>query len=254
MITFKQFLDEAKDHKKDLDIGKVVEMLEAHCSDALKNEKLLYRGMTPGKPAYILHGEVSTRKSANTTNYYTVILDNFLPYDGYPKRSGSIILSNAKYVAEGYGTPYVVFPFDGVKIGVCAKVDMWFSPPFTVGESGDTLTIKGWNEVWSEYGIDSSSYLAFVDDIKSKINDGSKVGGMLADIFVDKSNVEPAIEEAYSAKSLGLELATTKTIENYDGNRELWIGGQCIAIHPDMWKHVQEELKMSPDERKKNEL
>lgn len=241
MITFKQFLVEAGKHKTEISVEEAIKLINTHCRDAMKEP--LYRGMTPESDAFILHGEASKRSSANTSNYYTVILDHFLPPHGYPKRSESIILADNFGTARGFGTVYAVFPYDGVKIGVCSADDLWYSPHFKVGNAEESYRIENWNGVWREYGLSSSSYEEFVASIKEKMAEDTKVARMLTDIFGTPDNVEPALKKAYSPETLDMNLATTKDIEEYRGGEghELWIGGKCVAIEYKTWQRMQKD-------------
>ena len=248
MITFKEFLTES-DHKPSLDAAEAIRLINTHCRDALRNKQMIYRGMTNnGEQAFAIHGEAGGRSSKNTRNYYTVILDHFLPRDGYPKRSKSVICANDKYTARGFGTAYMLFPYDGVKIGVCDTSDLWFSPTFKVGNADEEMRIDSWNAVWAEYGLSSNSYEDFVASIKNKMRRGSvgpdseNTARMLRVIFGDEDNIEPALEKAYNPKTLGMHLATPDTIDEYrNRERELWISGKCIAILPGVFEKMQKD-------------
>lgn len=246
MITFKQFLAEAGAHKTKIDAAEAVRLINAHCRDALANKEPLYRGMRgTDSDGFILHGEASKRHSANTSNYYTIILDHFLPADGFPKRSESIILANNSGTASGFGEEvYAIFPYDGVKIGICYGSDLWFSPSFKIGNSDRKNQINDWNETWEYHDLPSTSYEDFVRAIKERIGTGydkkSKWYSSLAEIFGTASNVEPALKEAYSSDTLKMELATSKTIDNYENkSHELWISGKCVAIRLSEWRKMQ---------------
>jgi hypothetical protein len=70
------------------------------------------------------------RVSANTSNVYTLLIDNLRSWSEYPKRSRSIICSTSAFNAAGYGVhnpPHQVFPEDGAKIGVAPRSDIWNS-------------------------------------------------------------------------------------------------------------------------------
>ena len=69
------------------------------------------------------------RRSANTDNYYTEIVDNSDRWQMYPKRSQSLICSNDLSTSRGYGTAYVVLPKADPVIGVCPNGDWWYSFP-----------------------------------------------------------------------------------------------------------------------------
>jgi len=69
------------------------------------------------------------RRSANTMNYYTEIVDNSDRWSMYPKRSQSLICSTDFDNARGYGTAFVVLPQGNPVIGICPGEDWWFSFP-----------------------------------------------------------------------------------------------------------------------------
>jgi hypothetical protein len=68
-----------------------------------------------------------SRKSANTTNHYTVLMDNSVYWRAYPKRSESIICSSDPLQASSYGYLFFVIPEDVSKILLCPKLDIWIS-------------------------------------------------------------------------------------------------------------------------------
>lgn len=67
------------------------------------------------------------RKSANTANYYTLILDNSKEWSSFPQRSKSFVCATTVQQTFSYGSPYKVIPFDGTPIGVCPEADIWDS-------------------------------------------------------------------------------------------------------------------------------
>jgi len=88
---------------------------------------IIYRGI-PKKDEDFLSinpKQGNPRRSANTSNYYTLIIDNDPAWKEYPKRSQSIICSTGNDSATSYGTVYMVFPYDGAKIGVTPADDFW---------------------------------------------------------------------------------------------------------------------------------
>jgi len=69
------------------------------------------------------------RKSQNTYNFYTLLIDNSKSWSQYPKRSESIICTTDSESAHGYGEGhfYLVIPFDLASIGVAPEADIWKS-------------------------------------------------------------------------------------------------------------------------------
>ena len=119
---------------------KILDKLKQECPIAWnyyeKREKPpFYRGLS-GNRASVLYGDSSKgrlRKSANTTNYYTMLFDHILPsWKDYPDRSRSWICTSSHYYASGYGSTYYVFPIGNPNLGVCPRRDIWgsFTPRF----------------------------------------------------------------------------------------------------------------------------
>ena len=101
------------------------------------------------------------RKSRNTTNYYTVLLDNLPVWQQYPKRSRSLICANTKEHANQYslpGVPYLILPFNGAKIGVCPESDIWTS-------FKHWQTLLALTSVLNNAHIAVNSYQAMISDI-----------------------------------------------------------------------------------------
>lgn len=108
-----------------------LKILESKCSKSwgyfLENGKSLLRGMSFKGHFYHIDPKSSKRVSQNTENYYTLIIDNSSKWRKYPKRSESLILSNNRMKAGGYGDLYRVFPYDGSNFGICPQDDIWDS-------------------------------------------------------------------------------------------------------------------------------
>ena len=93
----------------------------------------IYRGIRKAK-ADVLYGDPSQsppRKSANTTNHYTILFDHILPsWKDYPNRSQSWICSSdytraSRYSSTGYA--YAALPVGDPVIGICPSSDIWNS-------------------------------------------------------------------------------------------------------------------------------
>lgn len=107
-----------------------IKFIKEHCSEIVKRYKTsdvrLYRGFEYAGD-YVFGDSISqTRKSKNTLNYYTLMMDNSELWKNFPKRSQSFICTTALGTASLYGSPYLVFPVDGTEIGVCPVPDIWF--------------------------------------------------------------------------------------------------------------------------------
>lgn len=233
----------AEAYKTDLNVQEAWELLNKHCKDALKEiNRPIVRGMTNIDSGFgIIHGEAGGRRSRNTTNHYTVILDAVLP-KAFPKRSKSIICANWYGLnhADNYGTLYAIIPFDGVKIGVCPYMDMW-DTEITLG--GETGSIPGWNYWLKKVGVTEN--MSFEEMVKKLEEDDNPEYAWLTKI---RDNVRDELAEAYSEP---FRLATTADSDVYNDEgdaREVWIGGKCVAINMKIYSTMMTDTEDVPHE------
>lgn len=227
MTRFKEFLSE--NHKQQLTLKEAAMLCATHCKDALRNNVELWRGSRDydHKPvAWLLQGDQSTRKSANTSNHYTVILDHVLTPLGYPKRSASIICSTDSHRARGYGRVYRLFPYDGVKIGVCPERDMFWTPIRLL--NGEIIDVYDVNRLLINANVTDKSYSALIDDMVAE-----KSADFDAFFGKTKEEINKFFETAYSPKQTGMQLVNTKDFPSLDGN-ECWVGGKMIAVRQEL--------------------
>lgn len=79
------------------------------------------------RPYGIVHPSEFERKSENTDNYYTLLMDNMEEWKKYPKRSESIVCTSHYLHAKEYGIPYLVLPLGNIKFGIAPEEDIWGS-------------------------------------------------------------------------------------------------------------------------------
>ena len=118
---------------KGISIDEAADTIIKHCSKALTayyNKSIIYRGVQEESNFISIDPKKHTRESINTYNYYTLINDNSPKWKKYPKRSKSIICTTSGAEADMYGDIYVVFPYDGSKVGLCPFRDYWYSFPY----------------------------------------------------------------------------------------------------------------------------
>ena len=133
-------------------VDTAINILNTYCKNALwmlYENKPIYRGDS----VYLFNSAFACvdttktlRKSTNTTNYYTIILDNIPSRAGFPKRSRSFIATTDSDYANDYrhDAPdwrdkdaglYILVPFDKTKIGVVNASDMWHTQIKLFGRS-----------------------------------------------------------------------------------------------------------------------
>ena len=106
----------------------VKKMLETTHKEADRPWAAIYRGVNigPENLSYLVTpNPANPRMSANTYNYYTLIINNAHAWKEFPKRE--IICTTNENSAWGFGDVYRVFPQNGAKIGICPRTDIWLS-------------------------------------------------------------------------------------------------------------------------------
>lgn len=127
MITFKDFLSESL--KNPISEEELPLILKDY-SDALSNFKegyIIYKGFSEDISTMVFSPQEGLRRSAFTSNIYTLLIDNSSEWKSFPKRSKSAICSTNKKDAEGFGEAYIVLPKNGAKLAVAPERDFWFS-------------------------------------------------------------------------------------------------------------------------------
>jgi len=104
------------------------QLLNKNCSHFINNKNEIYRGLWFNDDYGYINPLNYNRKSANTSNYYTILFDEILPsWKNMPKRSKSVICSTSFTEARAYGIVYRVYPFNDSKIGITSYQDIWWS-------------------------------------------------------------------------------------------------------------------------------
>lgn len=229
-----------EDRKQKIAAEEAARVALINCTDALKFKHTpIVRGMS-GEHCHILNGEAGGRTSKNSSNHYTLILDEILPESGFPLRSKSTICENWEGRANTrmYGNLHVILPFNGVKIGVCPQADIWHTE-VTIGEYTKDLNI--WNDEFEMREVRDASYDTIVNDITqggslSKDEDDEYVRWFRRVFGNNKgeynaTRVDKMLRQAYSPEALKLALTTTKNPTFNDGKQhELWFSGKCVAM------------------------
>jgi hypothetical protein len=262
-ITFKEFLAErAFDKEPDyhsLDIESAIAILNKNCKDALWMLELnrpFWRGFAKHiKAANSGFATVDTsateRESQNTSNYYTVILDNNPLMKGFPKRSRSFIGSSNYLRADDFrwgGSVYAMIPFDNVPIGYVGKSDMWDT---IIRLFGEIQYIKNFNLMFSRMGLEPNiaSFRKFSNRLAEgdeKALEAFKNVFTKADTNFKKVSFLDQIFQAYSPEKTGHKTFTTATMPDNlkKKNSEVWVGGKIILMTKAMWDKLVAEHKV----------
>jgi hypothetical protein len=260
--SFKEFMNEhAADPEKlpqfsTIDEYDAIKIFFTHCKDArwmLEKNTPLYRGDStvnlPGGFATI-DTTATSRVSKITSNYYTLIFDNVLD-DSFPKRSKSFIATNNKNTADGYAKnaePFVIIPYDGVKIGIVNSEDMW---DIEISLFNIDIDVAHFNAAWRDMPSLSEHYWSTWEDFDKRLADddedaqkefenGLRTIDHSGPTSRRSTDFLKKIKAAYSAKATGFKSATTSTLYYNlpDHETEVWIGGECLIVSLSMWEKM----------------
>ena len=229
----------------EMDLNDAINTIKTDCSNQYNNTTPIYRGVRESKKAlYIDPKSGKPRKSANTSNIYTYVIDNSPKWKKYPKRSRSIICSTDSHYSASFGWVYKVFPFNGSKIGVCSGSDMWAS----ISElSTYDLDLDSFNysirSLFYTYNIryDESTYKSFknsINKLNTYINDDYELFEENIDYssiltkFKKGDNLYQFIENILDPRKNDFELK--KAGDKLPERREVWTDGKSIMIANDI--------------------
>lgn len=269
MISFKQFIleaagDEGTPKYTPHDHDSIVEIIRSQCSDAIwmcSNNSPLWRGDANLSTSSLrdstagLVAEPKQRRSANTSNYYTLIFDSIDSRKAAPKRGRSFIASTESTTALGFGNSgsnlFAILPFNGAQIGIVPNGDLWSTE---ISIFGKTLKIKTWNMCYARMGLsdtDWDEWIQFDKDLKSGDKDAldrfGKAGLIemkYSSTFLEELNRGYSLERSNQAVHTTKDFPKSMDVNQYDNvdGREVWIEGKCVFIPRDRWAQVRKTV------------
>lgn len=222
----------------------------------------IFRGTTTLSDTSILYSVPSefNRKSANTRNYATLMIDNFPNWKEYPKRSKSLICTTDTFTARAYGQQaYRVLPHNGGKIGICPNRDIWMSFK-TLYRHG--FYLNNFNEQLNEIvdtftghqlGGDNFNQLcnqlnhldAFLKTPQGKIafEELDEYTFPLISLLKNRNgkSLLEFFQELLDPNTNNFELKTTSTFQENE-NSEVWTDAPCLLIAVDKFDEILSEL------------
>jgi hypothetical protein len=262
MKTFKQYIQEASVtpiKSTPIDLQEAIKVIKKNCSDSLwmfESKTPLWRGENDlnsilGKDGVaIIDTTKSERKSQNTSNWYTLIIDNSPKYKNYPKRSKSLICTNKITTTGPFGSPMAIIPFNDAKIGVVNAPDIWDKSIVFGGKRTYISDINDYFNILKKFGLSDTDWQSFIDfdkklktdkkfknSVEKGVND-NPIKSLLDDDFVDK------VIKMYD--DLGFELLTPKQYEKRpttSRETEMWIGGEVVCLSESIFKTLCNEFK-----------
>jgi hypothetical protein len=257
MISFKTFL-EAQIKPYDvhhLEMEALIKELKANCKDSLKPEKEveIWRGTKKSSKSGIYHPGSGERTSANTQNFYTLLIDSNPLNKDYPKRSKSFICSTRRGGAESYaysdGGLFRIFPFDSTKIGAVNKEDFWnLRPKLDIESHWANAHIESlnsfWERIYRSFEIDAKSSM---DEVISALKKAPiETYRTISISYQDEVDAFiESIPKAYSLKELGCDVGTVSQLNFHDEIKgELWFSEKCIMVNMKDFSTIKEEFKL----------
>jgi len=260
MKNYKQFLLEhyytdAKLWKgtKALTEKETIKLLQTECLDYFDYnlDKLILRYSQMGGMKYIYTDpQKFNRKSSNTSNYYTLIMNNDPSWEHLPKRKLSCShteIDSDEVKDRGNEDVYVVVPFDGNVWGVCPKIDMWDSIKNLGDKRLDHLNrqlediadylqmrlrddnIKNFKEDLKEIDLE----LKNADDINYDHFDN------LVYNFKDSGDIYQYLVDLLEPNKNNIKLLSTREVYNMTGkDKEVWTEGKCLMIQVDEYERI----------------
>lgn len=260
MSKFYQYINEkyGKSRIEPISETDAKETIRFNCQKSAQSTEI-YRGVPSFKDKYGFGNSEKSdilRVSANTQNYYTLILDNSKEWKAFPNRSESFICSTSVNEAGTYGELYRVFPFDGTPMGVCSKLDIWksFKDFFVLMQFNDFIytmasyylgninttkmeedynyLLKTFDKIgkWisKEVSEEREFFTKFNQDIQDFIN-----GWLDSNI----KNFSDYILKRFSPRLNNFKLK--KAGNNLPENNEIWFSGKAIFINTNRINHIE---------------
>lgn len=275
MIKLKDILLEGR-RSMPISMDEAIEIALARCTEWKTYYTDIYRGIASSKPFHVVHPAEHKRRSIQTENYYTLIIDNDPQWSAFPKRSKSIICSTSYTSAKGYsggGTPYKIIPFDGSQWGICPDSDIWIS--FMQNYKswmyfGNDTDAEGINEILNisyevvnEKKLDDVSYQKFKRQLSSvqyidinELDAKIKLMNSADKAFLFDKTILSFAEEFNSSNSTLYEFVINHVyapnkfeLQSYpirvDENKEIWSDTPALMISADHFDEFYDELKVA---------
>lgn len=244
-------------------LDEIIEKFRKPLKATVSGRNKIYRGMRDIGSKGIINGDMIQRKSANTTNYYTLIMGILPSWRNWPQRDNSLICSSSKSQASAYSRisgreMYVIIPLENQPVAVSPDDDFWtsfvldrFIPnmsnslPYFNSEFealGDDLGI---GDPPAESKEEMKKYLELMQDkIDNADTDNIMSGPLLR--FFKKNGVLNGLNKAFDPSENDFILCPS--YEKYVTgevhlDNEVFLTGKCLALQEFVYVAIEKKLK-----------
>lgn len=258
-MKYSEFINEVLmklDFFTKIDKDDAISKIKEYCN-SFDYDQALLRGMHDKGDFLEIDSSKIKRNSLSGSNMHTVGFDYYLNKKGLPQRSNSLICATHDLVnmAKGYGTLYVILPFDDVTLGVSDDSDIFNAVNNEYG--GEVASIMGGvNEVLKLKS--SNDRINDIEHLKKIINDTdlTLTANQYDDLWSDAQKIVDMIglENLSNKKKVFDTIIGLYDLNKYDFNfikpkrlnefkkREVWFSGKCIAIKKSEWEELKKDL------------
>lgn len=251
-MNFATYLTESK-YKTEITLENAIEIVKKNCMKGLSSD--LYRGgnFDDDKIYHLTTGN-TIRRSANTSNHYTIIMDKILSEKDLPLRSKSFICSLDPDVASQFGELMRIIPFDNAKIGVVGDDDLWHATLNTPARKY-SFSFEDFAVLMSNNDISDKSYDKIISDIIKSVKELStededdldrseiELMTLFKDIKLDKESIEKHLYTLFDFDKIGFKFYNGATLSNIkDNTSECWISGECLAVNEETYNKIKKAI------------
>jgi hypothetical protein len=219
----------------------------------------LWRGRKDENPYVWIKNSANHQRVASGGDFnasiYTAWIDTHPKWKNFPKRKGSIIMTNSFEYSNDFGTPYLVIMNPDTICGICPRNDIWGSFvdidlmqewfPAEVNAINKThnINIKDWKDVvdwfcWflDEYGTETNllyknpALQMYIQEFWDPKNKDTK-----------KASMNTILTKWFDPEKNGFKIAKysdilDRKVKDMNRSSEVWASGEAILINYELIK------------------
>ena len=223
MKKYSNFIKESnKDKFSDSTKELTKEEFEKILSNLPYNEyQKIFRGVNLNGPYYYIDNSKFERKSANTSNHYTLFINHSEGWKDFPKRQTICDY----YMAFHGGTRYVVIPVtNNSKWGIVPACDIFIAEIFNetnlYSKYFPTLDFVDFNGGLGNHNVSDDSYESMMNDIGK----------------IDEPSFKAAVDAISRPYDIGFEVLDYDKLDTLDESQtEIWTDSDVLLIRKDIF-------------------